>query len=117
MQFEFPRQVFGYEDIILEVTNNQSGISSYLPEDGVLCDIPVERNDVVSICLHDEHPMDAPRTDGGNSRGQSFIIWFAYHESETPHVVWSQMPVAVLVQAAVGFLKANGRILPAIELF
>jgi hypothetical protein len=108
VRLEFPRQVFEYEDIILEVTNNQSGISSYLPEEGVLCDIPVERNDVVSICLPDEHPRDAPCTDGGNSRGQSFIIWFAYHESETPHVVWSQMPVAVLVQAAVGFLKANG---------
>ncbi len=90
VQREFPRQGFAYEDIILELTSNQNGFSTYLPEEGVLSDIPVERNDIVSICLPDERPMNvnhmqaaqhpsdslqrASHTDGGQSQGQPFII-------------------------------------------
>ncbi len=38
----------------------------------------------------------------------SFMIWFAYHEEEFPYVVWLEMPIALLVEAAVDILQQNG---------
>jgi hypothetical protein len=37
--------------------------------------------------------------------GTSFMIWFSYQEEEHPHVVWPQMPVALLVEAAADLLQ------------
>ena len=38
----------------------------------------------------------------------SFMIWFTCHEEEFPYVLWLEMPVALLVEAAAGILLQNG---------
>ena len=38
----------------------------------------------------------------------SFMIWFTYRDEEFPYIVWLEMPVALLVEAAAGILMQNG---------
>jgi hypothetical protein len=38
----------------------------------------------------------------------AFMIWFSYEEEEFPYIVWHQMPVALLVEAAAKILQDNG---------
>jgi hypothetical protein len=42
------------------------------------------------------------------SSATSFMIWFSYEEEEFPYIVWHQMPVALLVEAATRILQDNG---------
>jgi viroplasmin and RNaseH domain-containing protein len=39
---------------------------------------------------------------------KSFVIWFDYKEEKYPNVVWAEMPVALLVEAAFKLLERRG---------
>jgi hypothetical protein len=59
-------------------------------------------------------PKRPPPSEGARpwqydeSSATTFMIWFSYKEEEFPYIVWHQMPVALLVEAAARILQDNG---------